>query len=113
MMMVALLGENRIIILSMMMVALLGENRIASIIASIGLAAANVIIVYVTVAKSTSGAIRKQAIYTMIGVILPIVFQVFGSALKIGTFPNASDIQGIIFNSAVIVGLLLFYKSKI
>jgi hypothetical protein len=86
---------------------------IGYIIASIGLAAANVIIVYVTVAKSTSGVIRKQAIYTMIGVILPIVFQVFGSALKIGTFPNAADIQGILFNSAVIVGLLLFYKSKV
>jgi hypothetical protein len=83
------------------------------IIASIGLAAATILIVYVTVAKSTSGAIRRQAIYTMIGVVLPIVFQVFGTAFKLGTFQYSSEIQGILFNSVVIIGLLLFYKSKV
>jgi hypothetical protein len=86
---------------------------ITYVIISIVLAVVNIIIVYLVVAKNTSGMIRKQAIFTLIGVIVPIVFQLFGSALKLGTFPNSADIQGILYNSIVVFGLLLFYKSKV
>ncbi len=83
------------------------------IIASIGLAIVNVMIVYITVAKSTSGALRRQAIFTLVGVILPVVFQVFDGLITFGAIMNAADIKAIVLNSLVVFGLLLFYKSKV
>ncbi|MBN2150122.1 MAG: hypothetical protein JW839_01625 [Candidatus Lokiarchaeota archaeon] len=79
---------------------------------SIILALVNVLLVYIAVARSTSGDLRKQAIYTMIGVIIPVFFQAFDAAISFGSFPGAGEIKGIVLNSVIVLGLLLFYKSN-
>ena len=79
---------------------------------SIVLALVNVLLVYIAVARSTSGDLRKQAIYTMVGVLIPVILQAFDAAISFGSFLYAPEVKAIVLNSIVVLGLVLFYKSN-
>ncbi|MEX2682442.1 MAG: hypothetical protein Q6373_012645 [Candidatus Sigynarchaeota archaeon] len=82
------------------------------VMVSIVLALLNVMLVYIAVARSSSGILRRQAIYTMVGVLIPVIFQVFDAAITFGNFLYSADIKSIVFNSIIVLGLIVFYKSN-
>lgn len=80
-------------------------------LASLLLAAGNIFVKYLKLAASSVGNIRKQALYTLIGLSFPIIFQILEGFDYLGIWPYSGIIKNIIAYGMTTLGLILFYKA--
>ncbi|MFX0103791.1 MAG: hypothetical protein ACFFCS_29785 [Candidatus Hodarchaeota archaeon] len=82
------------------------------LLASVIIGVVMVFLTYINVAVKTTGALRKKALFTMLGVILPMLFQILEHFdLLPKTIPDVSVWKTVLAQSLVMLGFIFFYKA--